>query len=152
MLITLTVIFLLTTVFLVKEMLKKFGFMKQFVENSNMLVSWKYQHLDLGSQKPGMRNIVLRGQKPFSVLVGFRLDIPVLGHSGFDYYGFVSSNQDGVAVFSTYLGKGDCDFQFFVNTDLEENPITVTSTVADQDLVPYATYPPHWWQKLGFFG
>ena len=91
--IILIVVLALLVIFLGKEMLKKFGFMRDFVHNSNQLVSWSYQ----GGSQSGMRNIVLRSDngRPFSALVGFGLNIPILGYSGFDYYGCVHSDEHG---------------------------------------------------------
>jgi hypothetical protein len=137
--------------FLGKEFLKKFAFMRDFIKTSNQSLSWYYQ----GDRKPGMYTIVLRAKKPFSALVGFRLDIPILGYSGFDYYGFVQARQqvDGqyVAVVSTYMAGGEVEFQFFVNSDLGVNPINVSSSDEDQSLTPGATFPPHLYQRIGFY-
>lgn len=142
-------IFLLLSIFLGKELLKKFKFMQKFVHNSNQLIEWKYPGNEIG--KTGMRNIVLSGNKPFSVLVGFKLGIPLLKYSGFDYYGFVKSDNN-IAVFSTYLGQNPSVFQLLISTNLNENPITVSSTDDDQKLTPQATYKPHWFQRIGFYG
>jgi len=144
------VMFFTVSLFLGKEMLKKFRFMWNFVKNSSQMVIW--HHLGGKNFKPGMFNIVLRGEKPFAVLVGFHLTIPLLKYKGFDYYGFVQSDENGVAVISTYLGKGACEFQFFVNTDLTSNLVVVTSNDEDQRLSPNVFYPPHWYQRLGFYG
>lgn len=148
--IVLTVVFASVAGFLGSEFLKKFRFMRDFISNSNQMVVWHYRGLE--GRKPGMRNIVLRGSKPFCALVGFKLDIPILGYSGFDYYGFVRSDDQGIAVISTYLGKGECEFQFFVNTDLDHSPVSATSSEDDQRLQPHSTYPPHWYQRLSFYG
>jgi len=148
--IVMTVVFASIAIFLGSEFLKKFGFMRDFIKDSNQMVVWYYQGPE--DRKPGMYNIVLRGSKPFCALVGFKLNIPVLGYSGFDYYGFVRSDNHGVAVVSNYLGRGKCEFQFFVNTDLDINPITATASEDDQQLKPNSTYPPHWYQRLGFYG
>ncbi|OGH91785.1 MAG: hypothetical protein A2534_04645 [Candidatus Magasanikbacteria bacterium RIFOXYD2_FULL_39_9] len=137
-------------IFLGTEFLKKFRCMYVFTKNSDQMISW--YHIGDGFRKKGMYNIVLRGQKPFTALVGFKLDIPVLGYSGYDYYGVVHSDSSGVAVISTYLGKGFCTFQFFVNTNMETNPIHATSSDEDQTLTPHVVYPPHWYQRVGFYG
>ncbi|MEK7614916.1 MAG: hypothetical protein AAB431_00855 [Patescibacteria group bacterium] len=141
----LSVLFGSTTIFLASEMMKKFGFVQDFIRNSNQMVKWLYN----GKRKPGMYKIALRARKPFSVLVGFKL------LSGFDYYGFVKGSHldDGtyIVVISTYLGRGPCEFQFFTNCDLDVNPILASSTTHDQDLLQHETYPPHWWQRIGFF-
>lgn len=139
--------------FFAREYLKKFGYMRDFIKYSNQKVVWVYSGLKGKGGKRGMRNIVLRGSKPFCVLVGFKLDIKAIRFSGFDYYGFVRSNEEGVAVISTFMGKGEVEFQFFVNTDLGVNPVQATSTDEDQLLKPDATYPPHFYQKwFGFYG
>lgn len=142
------IIFFVIALFLGSEFLRKFGFMRNFVQCSNQMVEWKYS----GNRKPGMYNIVLRGKSPFCALIGFKLNIPILKYSGFDYYGFVKSGEDNVAVISTYLGKGVCEFQFFVNTDISVNQITATSSEEDQLLQPHSKSTPHWYQRLGFYG
>ena len=133
-------------IFFGKEMWKKFGHMQAFVEKSHQLVEYNSP----GVESPGMYNIVLVGRGPFVALVGFHLEIPFIG-KGFDYYGRVESNRLGVAVISTYIGRGKVKFQFFTNCDLTDNPIRVTSTEEDQFFKPTAVYPPHWWQRFGFY-
>lgn len=80
------------------------------------------------------------------------LGIPLLNYSGFDYYGFVKSNDNNVVIFSTYLGKNPSKFQFFISTNLEDNPIKVSSDEEDQNLKPQVSFSPHWFQRLGFYG
>ncbi|MBP6859150.1 MAG: hypothetical protein KBC69_00800 [Candidatus Magasanikbacteria bacterium] len=149
-LVTLVLVFVPLAIFLGREHLKKFGFMQDFVKRSDHLIVWRYE----GSKEKGrMANIVLRSSKPFCALVGFKLSIPLVGYSGFDYYGRVWSDDRGVAVISTYLGKGACDFQFLVNMDVRTNPVEVSSSEDDQVLRADEVYPPHWYQKwLGFYG
>lgn len=142
----LCVVFFAIAVFLGTEMLKKFEFMRDFTRNTNQLVTWRHN----GYRQPGMYNIVLRGKKPFCVLIGFQLVITELGHVGYDHYGFLCSGNDSVVAFSTYLGKHSCNFQFLVSADLNDNPIVVTSSEDDQKLVPREVYPSHWYQRLGF--
>lgn len=144
----LAVIFFIIAIFLGKEFLKKFGFMQNFIKNSDQMVVWKY----IGDKKPGMCNIVLRGKMPFCALIGFELGIPMLKYSGFDYYGFVKSDKNSVAVISTYLGKNACEFQFFLNTNITNNPITITSDEKDQLLQPNSKSKPHYYQRIGFYG
>ncbi len=149
--IVLTFVFFFIAVFLGSQHLKKFYHMQDFIESSNSLVSWYYPGPKTG--KGGMRNIVLHGKEPFSILVGFRLEIPLLGFSGFDHVGFASSNSNGLIVISQYLGRRPYWCQYMANTDLCNNPVTVTSTEEDQRLIPTNVYPPHWYQKhLGFYG
>ena len=142
------IIFFAIALFLGSEFLRKFGFMRSFIACSNQVVKWKYS----GDRKPGMYNIVLHGKLPFCALIGFKLSIPILKYSGFDYYGFVKSGDDNVAVISTYLGKGACEFQFFANSDVSINQITVTSSEEDQLLEPHSKSTPHWYQRFGFYG
>ncbi|MFA6525175.1 MAG: hypothetical protein WCT33_02775 [Patescibacteria group bacterium] len=142
----LAVILLIIAVFLGKEMLKKFGFMKNFVQNSNQIVVWKYT----GDRKPGMYNIVLHGKTSFCALVGIDFNIPLIKYSGFDHYAFLRSGENHTAVISTYLGKGAREFQFLVNTDTTVNPVTVTSSEEDQSLRPDSESKPHWYQRMGF--
>lgn len=68
--------------FLGKEFLRKFRFMQEFVAASKQTVTFQHD----GKRTPGMHNIVLRGKAPFSVLVGFQLEIPIIGYSGYDYF------------------------------------------------------------------
>jgi len=141
-----SVLFFSVSVFLAKELVKKFRFFQCFVSSSRQLVPWYYKRKNV--EKKGMHNIVLRGEKQFSALVGFELELPVIGNAGFDYYGLVHSDKEGKAVFSTYLGNGDCKFVFFLNEDIK---VSVSSSEEDQKLNPTEIYPPHWWQKFGYF-
>lgn len=142
-------LFVLITGFLTREMLRKFTFWDRFTSGSNLVVTWDYPGGD--NAQAGMRNIVLRGEKPFRALVGFRLNLP-LGYTGYDVFGYVESDAAGVAVFSAYLGHGSAEFIFVSSQNTADNSLVVSSTAADQQLSPTATYPPHWWQRLGFYG
>ncbi|MFA6272164.1 MAG: hypothetical protein WC693_03575 [Patescibacteria group bacterium] len=128
-------------------MLKKFSFVKNFVQHSNQAIVWKYS----GDRKPGMYNIVLRGSVPFCTLVSFDLNIPIIRYSGFDCYAFVESSENHTAIVSTYLGKGAREFQFLVNTDTNINPIIITSSEEDQTLQPDSVSKPHWYQRVGLY-
>jgi len=136
--------------FLGKEMMKKFNYMQQFIAaNPRKLVEFTW----MGGKNvlPCMRNIRLTSDKPFRALVGFHLSVPFIG-SGFDYYGYVESRKIGEcmyeAVVQTWMGKGKTQFQFVCT---EEN-IKATCDFQDQ-LIKWvsAVYPPHPWQKFGFF-
>lgn len=146
-----TILLLILSWFLGTEMLKKFGFMGRFVRKADQIViSWYYAGKKTG-RKPGMYNIVLRGKQSFSTLIGFKLEIPFSKGEKFDCYGEVTSDEHGVAVISTYLGNGAVEFQFVVSGELRHNSIEVTSTDADQRLEPHVKYPPHWYQRIGFY-
>lgn len=143
--------------FLGNEMKKKFRFMRGFVMNSRSLLEFNYKGAKEHGWNRGMRNVVIRAKMPFSVLVGFELTVPVLG-SGFDYYGFVNAqrlqnsiNDEYFAVIATYLGNGPCLFQFFLNCDVITADARVSSTDDNQVLIPQVVYPPHFFQKLGFY-
>lgn len=145
-LIALCIILGATCVFLGQEMMKKFGFFQAFIKSSNQMITLDYQ----GDKNPGMHNIMFWAKKPFTVLVGFHLDIPFFG-KGFDYYGYAKSNDHGILVVSTYMGRQPVRFMFYANCDQDLNPITVSALDNYSDLKPHITYPPHWWQKLGFW-
>lgn len=146
----LTLVFGSIVYFLTMEFVKKFRVMADFIKDSDQLVRWRYFGAKQEYRKPGMRNVVLRGSRPFKALIGFKLGI--FGKWGYDYYGMVRSDEQGVAVISTYLGKGPCTFQFLLDRSVELCPTMVSSCGCDQQLQPDVTYPPHWWQRLGFWG
>jgi hypothetical protein len=142
-------IFCLTSLFLGKEMLKKFSFMRSFVKNSSLLVKYHYPGNKVAGHKPGMRKIAFlaKNNQQFSLLIGFELSL--FASKGFDYYGFVSSNDKGILVIETYLGKSHVNFQFLKNEDVE---ISIIADESVQKMAPNASYPPHFWQKLGLWG
>ena len=143
-----TFVFFLFAYFFATELLKKFTFMKSFIENSGEKVVWKYS----GDKEPGMHNIVLQSNSPFCALVSFELNIPIIKYTGVDYYGYLQSDADNKVVFSTYLGRGSTDFIFLINNHTDENPVIVSSTNENQKEKPSVVFKPHWYQKLGFYG
>ncbi|HRY36752.1 MAG TPA: hypothetical protein P5230_02645 [Candidatus Magasanikbacteria bacterium] len=152
-LVVLVVIFLATAVFLASELVKKFSFMRSFIISSRCLIEYYWPGAELAGVKRGMRNIVLVWDQPFNVLIGFELTLPGL-KPGFDYYGHATAECIGdkyAVVVNTYCGGGDARFQFFVNHEVDEK-FAVSSTEEDQQKKPHATYPPHWWQTIGFYG
>ena len=145
------VMFTPIAIFLGKELVKKFSIMHNFTRNSTLLHGWWYPGAQAaGYGPPGMRNVVLTSteRRRFEALLCFKLKLPWLP-VGLDWYGMVRSDEGGRAVFSTYLGRGSCSFQFLTN---EDDIITATSTDDNQKLKPTATFPPHWWQRLGIYG
>lgn len=142
-------IFCLISVFLGKEMLKKFGFMRSFVKDSSLLVNYRYPGSKAAGHKPGMRKIAFlaKNDKQFSLLIGFELSL--LGSQGFDYYGSLTSNNKGILVIETYLGKSAVNFQFLKNKDIE---VLIIADESVQQMAPNASYPPHFWQRLGLWG
>lgn len=141
----LTLLLIILSVFLATELLKKFRYMKSFFA---VCPYTKTRHYD-GKREPGMYTIVLKSDQEFSALIGFHIHIKLLGHQGYDPFGYVSS-QDKRAVISLFLGQEPLEFQFF--TSIDPKYITISSTQKDQQLPADVTYPPHRWQRLGFFG
>ena len=139
------ILFLASTIFLWFEILKKFTYMQEFIWHSDQMIVWHYD----GKKKPWMYTIVLHGSQNFAVLLWFKLKI--FGYSGIDHFGFVESNKHNKAIFSTYLWKQPIEFYFLSNSGLKNNPIIVTCTGEDQKSIPSKKFPPHWWQKIGFY-
>jgi hypothetical protein len=138
------IIFIITSIFLAKELLKKFRFMKSFFQSCPYTTS---RHYD-GKRNPGMYTIVLKSNQEFSVLIGFHIHIKLLWHHGYDPFGYVAST-DKKAVISLFLGKEPLDIQFFTSVDPKD--ITISSTQKDQHIPVDVTYPPHRRQRLWFF-
>lgn len=147
-----TVIFFSTSVFLGKEMMKKFGFMNKFIKNSENVKEFFWPGANKLGLPKGMRNILIVWDYPFEVLIGFDLVVPGFG-SGYDYYGqsasvFVNGRHE--AIISIYLGNGEGPTKFFFNRNVDEN-LKISCNKEDQDKKPHVVYPPHWWQRLGFW-
>lgn len=144
---------LAVAIFLGLQMIKKLSLMSRFAYVSGTIVAWQWQGAAWLNMKPHMRNIVLRAHGRFTALVGFRLRIRGIGSGMLDYYEFVESDPDGVAVVQTYCGRNPCTFEFVVGPLTNIEPPTVSSTEEDQGLTPKVVCPPHWYQKwLGFYG
>lgn len=141
-------------VFFGYEFRKKFLFMDKFAKFSGMEVSWYWS--GTGGERPRMANIVLKSEtkKPFIALVGFTLHvpIPVIGGKGFDYYGIVESDGDGVAVVSTWFGRKAVLFRFLVNCDPSVNRVIAFAGNGADRLKPHVVYPPKPYQRIGFYG
>ncbi|MCX6780323.1 MAG: hypothetical protein NT034_04075 [Candidatus Magasanikbacteria bacterium] len=146
---------LVMVIFLGREMVKKFGYMRQFVAHS----LFKHECL-LEVDARGMYNVVIHNRqlRPFSVLIGFELKLPGCS-PGFDYYGCMDSNQEGELVFRIWMKGGQpLKTVFLFNHEVlmahrgKLEP-AFTVYVGSDDLVPNTIYPPHWWQKhLHIFG
>ncbi len=149
-------IFLVVAIFLGKEMVKKFRFMKGFIDTcpDHQRLVWNYPGSAGVNMKPGMHTVVLRNAsgKDFSVLLTFRLELP-FGFHGVDQFGYLKS-RGGVIAFSTYLGKGAYNFIFMINSLELGCPPPQVGKFLDHEGVytPQKRYSPHWWQRLGFWG
>ncbi len=141
-------------VFLIKEALKKFNFMRLLIRDGDCYsVLWHYPGAQEAKHVPGMRTVVLRSTSYFSALIGFRLDIKARDYAGYNPYGFVKAEPDGDSwkvVISTYCGTDPKDFIFMFGP--KRTNVTVTSEEVDQQETPRVVYPPHWWQRWGIYG
>jgi len=141
--------------FLAKELMKKFGFFNEFAADSPNFIKWVWCGAKNYGVKPGMRNVVLRSDHYFKVLIGFHLKVPFFG-TGFDYYGFAEAKKAGSGIWemvmSTYCGNGSCEFKFFCDRKVGKKMVVLW---CDSDVwwkKPDVVYQPHWWQRLGFWG
>lgn len=152
----LLLVVLVVFIFRAKERVKKFGYLKGYIDTcpDQQRLVWNYPGSVVVDIKQGMHTVVLRNAsgKDFSVLLTFRLELP-FGFHGIDQFGYLKSSE-GVVVFSTYLGKGACNFIFMVNSlELGCPPPQVGKFLDHEGIyVPQKRYPPHWWQRLGFWG
>ncbi|MCC6639097.1 hypothetical protein IT409_00895 [Candidatus Falkowbacteria bacterium] len=128
--------------FLFSEGRKKIDFMGKFTKDSTHLLRYSYSGKDT---KPGMYNVKLSADVPFKVMIGIELNMaPFL--QGFDPYGFIASRNNTV-VFSTYLGKVNAEFVFFLE-GVTAQEVKLEFGVEGN---PQEVYEPHWWQRLGLF-
>lgn len=142
--------FLITTIFLGKEMVKKFRFLKGYTDGNKNCIRWHYRGSGAEGYRPGMYTIVFRSTSggEFTVVAAFELLLP-FGIKGVDQFALIQSKAGRVA-FSTYLGKGECEFIFLINGAKPEEIVHVVDMTGE--ITPTQTYPPHWWQRLGFWG
>jgi hypothetical protein len=147
----LSVALAVTTLFLGREIMMKFRFMRNFLAMSHRNTVELYYSGDI--EKPGMHKIRLMGRQGFSVLIGFELTVPLFG-TGFDYFGFANSVPTHLAekgqelVIELYLGRGPVHFKFFTNREAPD----ITAEIIHEDVEANVVYQPHWYQTLGFYG
>jgi len=146
-----TIVFLSPAIFLGKEMLKKFRLLDRFTDKEGYIRKVVFHWP--GSKRKGMQNIVLEADCPFQVLVGFKLEIPLLHFAGTDWFGVCSSRRDrgtDYAVISTFLWKKPVEFRFLINSlNPEIHVRTVPPNFTTAHLEPTAVCPPHFYQRLG---
>lgn len=134
------------SLFLLKELFKKFGFWKNFQKHYKNQITWKYY----GDKKPGMYTIKVCWSKKFYAMIGFDFSLGPIKNVGYDIFWYLESSNDGDLYFSTYLGKWCVEFIFLIEGDSIEN---INISLAEEHLsttVRY-TFLPHWWQKLDLF-
>jgi len=98
----------------------------------------------------GMRKMVLRADRPFHVILGFRLKI--LSYEGFDPFVSITSDERGLAVVELYLSKGAVEFIFIA----DQANLKIQTSISEEDQilkVPSKQKPvkPHWWQRVGLY-
>jgi hypothetical protein len=154
--------------FFIRDKFKKLYLIRSFLLNSDHPdITFDYKGAEACGRRPGMYNIAIRWNQPFSALVGLNLTIPLFGKI-FYYFGYTTSlqsvengiNGEHIAIISTYFGRGPCRFRFFVSRDVlsphitsETLPVATSDDERDQGYVAFrnSTFPPSFIQKLGFF-
>ena len=137
----LAVVFASAAIFFGKELLQKFRLLDEFVEASGPKTVRTFYWP--GSNKPGMKTIAVRGDHPFTMLVGVK--VGALGKTRIDPLGVVKSSSICVAAFRTYLGHGEATFVFVSSTHHEKG----LDAGLDEMFIPSKTFPPHWYQRWG---
>lgn len=148
-------IFVVIAAFLAKEMLKKFGFQKAYVESApDHLVQYRFPGAKATGHAPGMRNIILRSHEHFSLLIGFELTVGTA--VGFDHFGFAhaKAHKKGYyeVIVCTYMGNAPVAFQFLSNKSNVDARVEIDVSEQAQFEAPHQVFEPHWWQTLGFWG
>jgi len=133
--------------FLGKELLKKFKIHEKFMKREGYVQKIKYYWH--GGKEPKMRSIVIEGEKYFSVLIGFKLVISLIGFEGTDWFGSIEarkvSDKNYRAVISTYM-KDPTEFRFLLNSANPQNNIRIYQQ--EKDLGPDIICLPHWFQRF----
>ncbi len=145
MIIFLIIILLSSTIFLSRELLKKFTYMHHFITQHENTVYWEYTW----DREDWMYNIVISADKPFSLLIWFNLHIPLLQYTWSDPYWYIQSQWNKVII-STYLADQKHIF-WFIPIWTTKDKISIQSNIEDQSLTPDISYPPHRRQRLWFF-
>jgi len=131
-------------IFVSKESLKKFRMYEQFISldgyHRKILFTWN------GDRKGKMRNIVIRCDSPFQLLVDFNFPF-----GGIDFFGTCKSyGVDGAhyAVVSTFLWS-PIKLIFEINTPNERTWTSIgLQDEETKDLPVSLICPPHFYQKL----
>ena len=148
-----TVAFFFLAIFLGKEMLEKFRLLDRFTNKEGYIKKVVFHWP--GSTEKDMKNIALEADCPFQILIGFKLEIPLLRFAGTDWFGICSSRRDrgtDQAVISTFLWKRPVEFSFLVNSlNPEIHVRIVPPNFTTAHLEPDVTCPPHLYQRLSFY-
>lgn len=131
--------------YLAKEHVRRLRNNYRFMAHDSNMVKWHWKGASTEKTKPGMYTIVLKSATAttFKAQVGFFIAKDMI-----DSFGFVESGPTGIAVFETYLAEEPHTFTFLFNKDIVVE--VVTGDECQHYQVAYS-FPPHWWQRLGFF-
>lgn len=144
----LTGFFIWLSVFLGKELLKKFRLQEQFEAKEGYCYKIIYHYLGGKDKAKGMRTIVLTGEKPFEFLVGFKFPL-----GGTDWFAvgesFPCDSEYHLAALSTYLARGPVEFRFLIKTRDSENIVFLEER--EIAFAPNVVAHPHFFQRWGLF-
>jgi len=133
--------------FLGKELLKKFKIHERFMKRQGYIQKINYYWH--GGKEPKMRSIVIEARRCFSVLIGFKLVISLIGFEGIDWFGSIEarkvSDKTYRAVISTYM-KDPTKFHFLLNSASPQKIIRIYQQ--ERNLEPDITCLPHFFQRF----
>ncbi|MDD5145151.1 MAG: hypothetical protein PHW72_03460 [Candidatus Pacebacteria bacterium] len=132
------------------ELRKKFKFQEIFEKTDGYVRKMTYPYA--GGKKGAMERIIIRGEAPFEVLIGFKFPF-----GGTDWFGYGKSRKEGddyYVVVSTWMAKRSVEFRFAVKSssrDDAEHIIFDEIRAAKNGLPPDIVCPPHIFQRLGLW-
>lgn len=131
--------------FFAKELIKKFGFWKEFERHYSYKKSWHYQ----GNRKPGMYTLRISSTSEFAWVFGFDFSFWKFRNIGFDVFWYVESKSDKKVDINLFLWDWWVELKFLFTTHAIDDISfeILESVVQNPDYVFY----PHWWQRLGLF-
>ncbi len=139
-------IFFILSVFLAKELFKKFGFWKAFQKNYSNQLIWLYD----GKKNPGMYTFQMKWMRAFDILIWFDLDIGSVKNIWYDIFWYMQSSHDGTLYFSTYLDTSVVEFIFLVQ-GIDSKDISILCMENANWIIANYIFYPHWWQKMWLY-
>jgi hypothetical protein len=94
-----------------------------------------------------MRTFVLQADNSFSVLIGFRLKIPVLKYESIDWFGSGESKKTGERYeikIATYTDRKPIEFIFYLCSKGSQRFNIRIEEEIEGDVI----CPPHWFQTI----
>ncbi|MFA5128263.1 MAG: hypothetical protein WC457_04700 [Patescibacteria group bacterium] len=136
--------------------MKKQQFLRIFAATHNPApVEFFHKGARFGGKPRGMRNIVLRGEEPFNIMIGFWLKAPIFGEGFYCYNRAESRYANGtgqhIAVVNTHFGNKPVLFQFLLDRKVAGG-VHVTSSDEDQTLAPSSISKRHFFQRARIYG